>query len=174
MTELAVLVDEPTYSPQIDKIIWKNAGIKSVRWIAEKTGLSPDEVLRRKNQLFDEVDELTIDQARQRLVIDIQTMMQDARKAAENSPNEFKAGLYNTAMAGAKTLLTQLDRLEKNSGSAKVQLNEMRVRELVSLMRETIEVSVPQIAEAYGLEAKDLFEVFNDNLVLAAQKRDLA
>lgn len=171
MSELARL-DEAKPNPQLDKIIWRNAGLKSVRWIAEKTGMTPDQVLRRKNELFDEVDELTIDQARQRLVIDIQTMMNDARKAAEQSPNEFKAGLYNTAMAGAKTLLTQLDRMEKNSGGAKAELNAMRVRELLQLVRESVDTSVPQVAQAYDLDENELFDIFNENLRLAAAKRD--
>lgn len=177
MTELATIPvgDDPDFDwEQIDKIIWKHAGLKPVRWLAEKTGLTPDAVLRRKNVLFDEVDELTIAQQRHRLVVTLHSIADDAQKAAERSPLEFKAGLINSAIAAIKTVLSQLDRLEKNNTKGVDKLNEMRVRELVSLVQEVVDTSVVQASSEYDIPVDDLFLIFNTNFAKAAEKRDVA
>lgn len=169
MGELAVIDDIDAKSDaQIDKIIWKNAGILSVRDLARKTGLSPDHVLRRKNQLFDEVDVLTVQQHRQKLTIDMQRIANDAQKSAENAPLEFRAGLLNSAIAAIKTVLGQLDKQTKGEQTVVDKLNERRVQELLSIVRDSVDISVAQVAELYGLDENELFELFNANLKVAA------
>lgn len=173
MSELAVIDTSDDFDwVQVDKIIWKNAGLRPVRWIAERTGLSPDQVLRRKNILFDEVDELTIAQQRQRLVVTLHKIADDAREAAEKSPLEFKAGLINSAIAAIKTVLSQLDRLEKSNTKGVDKLNEMRVQELVSLVQEVVDTSVKEVADTYDIPEDDLFLIFNRHFAVAAAKRD--
>src|SRR5690625_7746741 len=68
---------------RVDALIWKHAGVRPVREIAEMAGVRPDEVLRRKNELLEEVDVLTIQQKRQKLLIELDGIARDARKRAE-------------------------------------------------------------------------------------------
>ena len=158
---------------RISEIIWRGAGVKSVRKIAEETGLRPEEVLRRKNELLEEVDPLTIQQTRQRLIIDLQRIARKTQEDYEASPFEFKAGLVNSAVASMKLVLAEMTRAEKADNSKVESLTQKRVAELVSLMREVVDISVVEIATKYGLDEEDLYEVFNRRMVEAAQKRDV-
>lgn len=158
---------------RVDELIWRGAGVKSVRKIAEETGLRPEEVLRRKNELLEEVDPLTIQQTRQRLIIDLQRIARKTQEDYESSPFEFKAGLVNSAVASMKLVLAEMTRAEKADNSKVESLNQKRVAELVNLMREVVDISVVEIATKYGLDEEDLYEVFNRRMVEAAQKRDV-
>ena len=158
---------------RVDELIWRGAGVKSVRKIAEETGLRPEEVLRRKNELLEEVDPLTIQQTRQRLIIDLQRIARKTQEDYESSPFEFKAGLVNSAVASMKLVLAEMTRAEKADNSRVESLNQKRVAELVNLMREVVDISVVEIATKHGLDEEDLYEVFNRRMVEAAQKRDV-
>lgn len=159
---------------RIDKLIWKHAGLKPVREIAELAGIRPEEVLRRKNELLEEVDVLTIQQKRQRLMIELDGMARDARDRAEGISSEFYAGTINAATGAIKTLLGELNRLEKQDTTRLESLNQKRIAELVSLVREVVDISVLEIAEQHDLDQEELYAVFNQRMIEAAQKRDLS
>lgn len=159
---------------RIDECIWRNIGIKSVREIAELAGIKPEEVLRRKNEMLDEVDVLSIAQKRQRLTIDLQHISRKVQDDYDNSPFEFKSGLMNSAIASMKLVLSELARAEKADTSRIESLNQKRVSELVSLMREVVDISVVEIATKHELDEDDLYEVFNRRMIEAAEKRDIA
>lgn len=155
---------------RIDKAIWKSIGIKSVRQIADETGLKPEEVLRRKNELLDEVDVLSIQQKRQRLLIELDGMARDARKRAEGVIDEYAAGLWNAATSAVKTMLTELARMEKQDSGKIEALNNLRIRELLRLIDVTVARAVTEIANTHDLEEAELMEVFQGYLVEAAQE----
>lgn len=158
---------------RVDEIIWRNADIKSARQIADMVGLRPEEVLRRKKELVEEVDDLTIKAIRTRLLIDLQSIARKTQEDYDQSPFEFKAGLMNSAVASMKLVLAEMTRAEKADNSRVESLNQKRVAELVSLMREVVDISVVEIATKHGLDEDDLYEVFNRRMVEAAQKRDV-
>ena len=170
MSEELELIDQD----RIDKAIWKSIGIKSVRQIADETGLKPEEVLRRKNELLEEIDDLTIAQIRQRTTIDLQSIARKTQEDYDAAPFEFKSGLMNSAVAAMKVVLQEMNRLEKADNTKIEKLNQMRVRELVNLVREVVDVSVTEIAQKHGLDDQELFETFNRHMIDAAQKRDMA
>lgn len=155
---------------RIDKAIWKSIGIKSVRQIANDTGLKPEEVLRRKNELLDEVDVLSIQQKRQRLLIELDGMARDARKRAEGVIDEYAAGLWNAATSAVKTMLTELARMEKQDSGKIEALNNLRIRELLRLIDVTVARAVTEIANTHDLEEAELMEVFQGHLVEAARE----
>lgn len=167
--------DEIEYIDQdrVDGLIWRNIGVKSVREVAELAGIKPEEVLRRKNELLDGVDVLSIAQKRQRLTIDLQQIARKVQDDYDSSPFEFKAGLMNSAIASMKLVLGELARAEKADTSRIESLNQKRVSELVNLMREVVDISVVEIATKHGLDEDDLYEVFNRRMVEAAEKRDV-
>lgn len=158
---------------RIDRVIWRGIGVKSVRQIAEEAGIKPEEVLRRKGELLDSVDVLSIQEKRQKLVIELDGMARDAREKARNIDSEYYAGTVNAAAGAIKTMLNELARMERGDNSKVEALNQKRISELVSLMREVVDVSVVEIAAKNGLDEQDLYEVFNRRMIEAAEKRDL-
>jgi len=155
---------------RVDALIWKHAGVRPVREIAEMAGVRPDEVLRRKNELLEEVDVLTIQQKRQKLLIELDGIARDARKRAEGATDEMASGLWNSSISAIKTLLQELSRMEKADGSKVEALNQLRIRELLSLIDRTVVRSVSEIASEHDLEEGDLLEVFQGHLVEAASE----
>lgn len=165
-------LEEVKIDPRIEKRVWQGLGVKPLRQISEETGLDRDQIIRIREELLASVDDLTIAQKRQKLIIELEGIAQEARDAAAEADGRDKGSLYSSAVSAIKTVVGELARMEKNSTQAIDQLNALRVRELVNLIREAVDTSVPQIAKEYGLEEADLFEVFNKNLQEAAARRD--
>lgn len=147
---------------------------KTVRQMAEETGLKPEEVLRKKSEVLEGVDVLTIQEKRALLMMELSDMSREVRERATRTTDEFYAGMINASTGNIKLLLGELTRMEKADSGKVETLNQKRVAELVSLMREVIDVSVVEIAAKYSLDEQDLFEVFNRRMAEAAQKRDLS
>lgn len=166
MSEELELIDQD----RIDKAIWKSIGIKSVRQVADETGLKPEEVLRRKNELLDEVDVLSIQQKRQRLLIELDGMARDSRDRAANTVDEFYSGMLNSSVAAIKTMLTELARMERQDSGKIEALNNLRIRELLRLIDVTVSRAVTEIANTHDLEEDELMEVFQGHLVEAARE----
>lgn len=166
MSEELELIDQD----RIDKAIWKSIGIKSVRQIADETGLKPEEVLRRKNELLDEVDVLSIQQKRQRLLIELDGMARDSRDRAANTVDEFYSGMLNSSVAAIKTMLTELARMERQDSGKIEALNRLRISELLRLIDVTVARAVTEIASTHDLEEAELMEVFQGHLVEAARE----
>lgn len=147
---------------------------KTVRQMAEETGLKPEEVLRKKTEVLEGVDVLTIQEKRALFMMELSDMSREVRERATNAKDEFYAGMINASTANIKLMFGELTRMEKADTGKVEALNQKRVAELVSLMREVIDVSVVEIAAKYSLDEQDLFDVFNRRMAEAAQKRDLS
>lgn len=155
---------------RIDECIWRNIGVKNVREIAELAGIKPEEVLRRKNELLDEVDVLTIQQKRQRLLIELDGMARDSRERAQNASDEFYAGTINASTGAIKTMLSELARIEKQDSGKIEALNQLRIRELLKLIDSTVARAVTEIATTHKLEEAELMEIFQGHLVESARE----
>lgn len=163
---------EGTNDERTDRLIWTGMGVESARATAERTGLKPEEVLRRRKELLEAVDDLTVVQTRQKLVADLQDIARKTQDDYDDAPYEFKAGIMNSAIAAMKAVLVELARADKNDEEKVNHLNALRVRELVSLIREVVDISVEEISEAYSIDKDELFAIFNTNLDKAARVRD--
>ncbi len=160
---------------RVEKLIWRGMGRRSVRQMAQDTGLSIEQVAYIRTQLLESVDELTIDQKRTKLLVDLQEISDQARedyKHADDTDSGSK--LLQVSVGAIKTVLEQLNRMEKNNTDRITELNTLRVQELVSLMQSVVDAGVREVADAYGLEEEDLFDIFNRKLAEEAAKRDLA
>lgn len=155
---------------RVDELIWRHAGLKPVREIAEMTGLKPEEVLRRKNELLDSVDVLTIEQKRQRLLIELDGMARDARDRSKGISDEFYAGTVNASVGAIKTMLSELARMQKQDSGRIEALNQLRVKELLRLVDVTVVRAVREIATSHDLDETELMEVFQGHLVEAAKE----
>lgn len=166
------MTEDIAIDSRIEKIIWQRIGVKSVRQISEEVGLPIEQVLAIRNRLLDGIDDLTLKQERQKLMVELKNISLDAKDRAENASDEFFAGMMNSSIAAMKTVLTELTRMDKADTSKIDRLNDLRVRELVQLLQEVVDVSVYEVSDRYGLDKDELFAIFNANLEQAASKRD--
>lgn len=165
-------IEEPEIDDRIERLVWKGLGRKSARQIAEEAGITPETVLRVKKQLLDGVDILSIDQAQQKLIVDLQDIAQRAQDDYDSAPWDFKSGLMNSATSAMKAVLAELNRARAKNDSAIQELNQLRIRELYTLVNRTVVRSVSEISERYDLPNDDLMEVFNRALLEEAAAQD--
>lgn len=155
------------------RIIWRGLGNKSARQIAEETGKTPEDILRIKNEMLESVDILTVNQRRQKILVNLEQLSNEAWEKANSASDEFKAGLYNTAVAAQKELVRQLVILQAESTNEVERLNDMRVRELLRLVDESVLLSIKELAVRHDLDEDEMTAVFNANLKKAAERREL-
>lgn len=160
------------FTPRIDNLIWSKAGVQSARDTAKELGLKPEDVLRRRKELIEGVDDLTVKQAKQKLIADLQSIAAKTQEDYDDAPYEFKAGLMNSSIAAMKTVLVELNRSDAADTEKVDKLNALRVRELVALIREVVDISVEETAQAYDINKDELYAIFNTNLEKAARIRD--
>lgn len=155
---------------RIDALIWKYVGLKSVREIAELVGWKPEQVMNRKREMLEEVDSLSIQQKRQRFLVELDGMAREARERAAGTIDEYYAGMINAATSNIKTSLQELARMEKQDQGKIEALNNLRIKELLRLIDVTVARAVTEIASTHDLEETELMEVFQGHLVEAARE----
>lgn len=156
--------------PRIQRIVWKGLGNKTVREMADETGLTPEEIFAVKRELLGAVDVLTVQEKRQKILIDMEKLAQDALDRAEDSSDEFFAGMMNAARGAMKDMLTALNQTAKGEQEAIERLNDLRVRELLSLIDRTVAYTLTEIAKTYDLDENELHDIFQKHLKPAAQE----
>jgi hypothetical protein len=167
------MAEELELDPRVQRVIWRGLGTKSPKQIAADTGLTPEDVIRIKNQMLEEVDVLTVHQRRQKILVNLEQLANEAWDRASTADPEFQAGLFNTAVAAQKELVRQLVALQAEASGEVERLNEMRVRELLRLIDEAVLLSVKELSIVHGLDEDEMMSVFNTNLKKAAERREL-
>lgn len=171
-------VEEVNYG-RLDKVIRRYAGIKSARQIADLTGYTPDEVIRRRNALVDSIDELSLQAQMSFILSELQDTAREYRaKADQIDPNDPDTGrnigpIITASIQAQKAAMQQLQNIQKANQGAVDTLNERRQEELLSLIKETIYTSISVISERYSVDYGDLMVIFQENLKRAADRRDL-
>lgn len=163
--EIAVIADE-----KIDDYIMRWVGRKPISEIATEVGLSPNDCLRRKNELLESIDQLTLQQKRQQGMILLTEMYQDAWDRAKKMPDEFYAGAINAATSSLKLQMSELARMEKDSAGVVEQLNAMRLQEIKRYIEDVISITVNQAAKTGVVSDKEVFlDMIQENMVVAAK-----
>lgn len=163
---------KPIDNDRIRTIVWRNTH-KSVRELAEMTGLTVQQTLAVRNEMLDGVDALTVDQEKTKLLVDLHELAERAKEEFESTSDaRSKAPLISASISAIKLLLSELRQIEKSSNGEVTALNALRQRELVSLVTETVNRSVAEIAVDNDIDQKYLFEVFNRNLEESASDMD--
>lgn len=163
-------IERPEDNKRVRSVVWRHLGVKSAREIAELAGVSPDVVLRVKRDLLDEVDDLTIQEKRLRIVVELDQMARETRERAQRVDDEFFSGAINSSVNALKAVLAELARMEKSDTSRVEALNALRTRELLMLINVAVRGSLQEIAENYGLDEDDLFSIFRKHLRPAAEE----
>ena len=145
--------------------LWELVGSRTPKQIADELGLPPAEVVRRTREMLESVDILTIEQQRQKLMIDVGRIARKAEEAFDNVYDERnKSGLLNSAVNAQKEVLRQLEKMEDRNAGAVDALNRMRVAELVRLVETAV---VDTLAELVP-DREDAMDVFYGYLETAS------
>ena len=163
MTEMEI-------DPRVEKIVWRALGVKSVRQIAEETGLAPEQIFAIKREMLDAVDVLSVQEKKQKLLVTLEEIAQTTQEDYANAPWEFKSGLANSAIASMKTIMVELNRTSKEDQGRIEQLNQLRIRELLRLVDTTVARTFAEISEAHGIDQDELLAVFQSHLKPAAEE----
>lgn len=158
---------------RLEKLIWKGLGRKSVRKMAEETGLSVEQVAFIRAELLDGIDELTIDQKRTKLLVDLQDIADNARDDYDGivgTEPDAASKLLTVAVGAIKTILGEMRQMEKSSNGAVEALNQMRIRELMRLIDLTVAKTFAVLSERHGLEEDEMYEIFQGFLKPAARE----
>lgn len=166
------MTDDIEIDPRLEKIVWRSLGVKSVRQIAEETGLNPEQIFAVKREMLDAVDVLTVQEKRTKILVAMEQLAQDALDRADGASDEFAAGMLNAARGAMKDMLTEFNRASKQDQAAVVQLNTLRRKEIVNYYVRVVDSGVTEISEKYGISEDELFEVFNRKLEEQAKRQD--
>lgn len=174
-TELEVTDD--LWNEEIDHMLLRKVGVQSTAEIARELGIGPLDVRKRVNELLEDIDVLTVQQERTRLLIELRALVNRATERLDQigtglSDREF-AQVLNSTSQTIRVHLQELDKMEVKDDEALKELNRRRVAELLKLMDRVVLTSVQEIASAHGLDETEMLEVFSSRLVEAAAEMDL-
>lgn len=157
---------------RLNRLVWKAIGKKSMKTLASELGVPAELLLQRKEELLEGVDDLTIQQHQQKLMVNLQDMADTAQEDYKSAPMEFKAGILNSAIAATKEVLKQLTAVSKQTDTRVLELNDLRIRELLRLVDTAVTEGVREIAGAKGLDEDELMGVFWRHLQASAKELD--
>lgn len=168
---------EPIDEDQVDRLLLRYVGTKSTTEIARELGMAPHEVKARITVLLDNIDVLTIQQERHRLMV----TLNDVARRGQERLDEIGAGLTDREWAQVATTITtsvkialdQLARMEAKDDEKVQELNALRVQELLRLMDAVVTTSVKEIADRFLLNERDLLSIFTAKLSEEAAKMDM-
>lgn len=152
------------------RLLIKWAGIKSANEISELTGIAPEDVGREIDAVLNSIDVLTVQQLRAKLLIGMLEANEELRsRFADMSDRNITAAI---ATYGANTSRIQKEmRDAEKADTGKIeQLNQLRIRELLKMIDETVVISVDEIAALTNIDASELMDVFTRNLVVKARE----
>lgn len=154
---------------ELDKYIARYVGIRSPREIAELSGTTARDVIRRAEEMKDEVDALSIEAQISFTLRSLNEIAADAKTDAANSTdNRDKAGLYSAAVSAHAQSLKQLAALKKENDGAVAELNRKRLTAILHMFDIIVSRGVGEISEKYGIQEGELLELFQGHISTAA------
>lgn len=162
--------DEIAQQSYLDDAIWERLGTMSPKAIADELSVTPSFVAGRMRELLEAVDALTIDQQISQAMVRLNQIAQEAQEAAKHTVDEYKAGMWNSAISAHSKVMDQLTRLKRQNEDALQELNRKRVAEIGRLVQEIVYVFIQDISDEHGLNQADLEEKFQDVMFATAQK----
>lgn len=155
---------------ELDRLIQQYITVKSPREIAELAGTDATVVIKRAQQMKDEIDALTLEEQITFLMFRLNRIAADAENDAKEAGYEFKGGLYSAATGAIKESLRQISILKKDNDSRVEALNQKRVAELLRLFDFIVARGVAEISKTYNIDKTELMEVFQEHIITAARE----
>lgn len=163
----------------LDAQLMRMVGHKSTSEIAKELGMAPHEVRVRINEMFDNIDILTIQQQRSKLLITLNRIVDQASQRIDSIGGQVDdreyAAILNASTSAINVHLRELARLEKADTTQIETLNNLRVQELLRLMDAVVTSSVEELVETHDtVDYEEVMALFRDKLREEAAKIDLA
>lgn len=173
MTDMSVANTANAVTDRELKVIWDGMLTKSVRELADATGLPVPVVLQARNDALEAVDALTVDQRRTRLLIRLQALAEKAEEEFESTTDaRSKAPLLSAATGAIKTVLQELRKMDGDSQTDIERLNAMRRREVVNVYRDTSEPFIAWLVDEYSVDADHAQAKYEELLSASARAMD--
>lgn len=149
-----------------DDYILRYIGLKSPTEIGEKTGIEPDEVVRRGKELLSEINVLTLPEKIARVMLRLEVTAEEVYERLEGAKERNLAGLVNSMRGLYTQVLKELREVQKNAGDqydAAMSKYAMMMSEIVG---RSFERTLSELKQAYPDVPTDEIEAkFQRNLL---------
>lgn len=156
----------------IDSIIIRDSGIKSVAEIANDTGLEPEDVERRRQEIFDRI-ELTKHQLYMKALFQLQEIVAQQQAALKGAAPEDVARLGNTAAGAVGRSVKLVQDLEAMANKDTAERDAVYARQLVKMVDSAMNRAIGELKSRHPeLDVGELSEVLEANLMEIAVEMD--
>jgi hypothetical protein len=156
----------------IDSLLIRYAGVKSANDIAEETGLEPEEVLRRTQELLDRVT-LTFPQRRAKAIFQLDEITAEMAGRYKRADDENLARLGNTAAGAIGRVLGELRALEKDAKEHEEEQAAAMGRVLATLVDRAMNRAIGELKQRHPeIETGVLSEIVESHLIEIAAEMD--
>ena len=154
----------------IDSLLVQYAGIRSPRDIGEMTGLEPEDVVRRTQEILDRVT-LTNAQRRAKLIFQLDEVTSEMASRYKTARDEDLARLGNTAAGAIGRILGELRAIEKDAKENQLEQEEATGRVLATMVDRALQRAIGELKVRHPeIDASVLGELVETHLVEVARE----
>ena len=156
----------------IDSLLVQYAGIKTPNDIADMTGLTPEDVVRRTQEILDRVT-LTNAQRRAKLIFQLDEITAEMSSRYKTAKDEDLARLGNTAAGAIGRILGELRALEKDARENELEQEQAMGRILASMVDKAMQRAIGELKARHPeIETDNLGKIVESHLVEIALEMD--
>lgn len=156
----------------IDSIIIRDSGIKSVAEIANDTGLEPEDVERRRQEIFDRI-ELTKHETFLKAIFQFQEMVAELQSRYKVSSNEDLARVTNSAAGALGRLVKLMQDLEALASKDTTEQQAVYARQWASILEASYNQLLGRLHERHPeIDGVELQKELNDIIMVEVHGRD--
>lgn len=163
-----------TSESAIDSRLVRDHGIKSYNEIALETGLEPDEVARRTEEIFDRVS-ISPEKMAAKNIFQLQEIVAKQMERVANAKDEDVARLGNTAAGAIGRLQAAVEKMLEMQSKNTLERDEAYSRALAGMVDKAMQRAIGELKQRHPeLDAAELGEVLETHLVEIAVEMDQA
>jgi len=156
----------------IDSLLVQYAGIKTPNDIADMTGLAPEDVVRRTQEILDRVT-LTSHQIYAKAMFQLQEIISDQRDAVKGAAPEDVARVGNTAAGAIGRMVKLTQDLEAMANKDASEQKEVMGRVLANLVDKAMQRAIGELKQRHPeIETEQLGGILETHLIEIAAEMD--
>lgn len=156
----------------IDSYLIQFAGVRSANDLAEETGLLPEEVVRRTQELLDRVV-LTFPQRRAKAIFQLDEVVAEMASRYKGASDEDLSKLGSTAAGAVGRVLRELRDMEKDARQYEGEQQAVMERALATLVDRAMNRVIGELKVRHPeIEESVLTGLVQTNLVEVAREMD--
>lgn len=156
----------------IDSFLVQWAGLKSANQLSEETGLEPEEVARRTQELLDKVS-LTFPQRRAKAIFQLDEITAEMTARYKRASDEDLSKLGSTASQAIARVLKELRDMERDAKEHEAEQQVAMGRVLAGMVDKAMNRAIGELRARYPeIEEEHLSGLVQANLVEIAREMD--